>query len=158
MQVILAQRRTTSGTQCRPSRIGNRPLPPRARPVRLCEIPYHESRGTGPCAHAVADCSVQIHKGRSRHAYLLRPQPVHYDGQLLSNTSFNTPTTESGNTDSAEVGLTIVRQRPRDMTIAIARKTLDLIKGRPVDIPHESAPLQLLIHNSTAAPRITSHF
>lgn len=34
MQVILAQRRTTSGTQCRPSRIGNRPLPPRARPVR----------------------------------------------------------------------------------------------------------------------------
>ena len=46
MQVILAQRRTTSGTQCRPSRIGNRPLPPRARPVRLCEIPYHESRGT----------------------------------------------------------------------------------------------------------------
>lgn len=61
-------------------------------------------------------------------------------------------------TYSAEVGLTTVRQRPRDMAITIARKTLDLIEGRPVDIPHETAPLQLLIRSSTAAPRTTSHF
>ena len=57
-------------------------------------------------------------------------------------------------TFSGEVGLTTVRQKPYDMAVAAARKALDLIEGRTLDQPHEIFPVQLLVRDSTAAPRV----
>ena len=37
---------------------------------------------------------------------------------------------------------------------AAARKALDLIEGRTLDQPHEIFPVQLLVRDSTAAPRV----
>jgi len=52
------------------------------------------------------------------------------------------------------VGLTTVRQKPYDMAVAAARKALDLIEGRTLDQPHEIFPVQLLVRDSTATPRV----
>ena len=57
-------------------------------------------------------------------------------------------------TFSGEVGPTTVRQKPYDMAVAAARKALDLIEGRTLDQPHEIFPVQLLVRDSTAAPRV----
>ena len=57
-------------------------------------------------------------------------------------------------TFSGEVGLTTVRQKPYDMAVAAARKALDLIEGRTLDLRHEIFPVQLLVRDSTAAPRV----
>ena len=57
-------------------------------------------------------------------------------------------------TFSGEVGLTTVRQKPYDMAVAAARKALDLIEGRTLDQPHEIFPVQLLVRDSTATPRV----
>ena len=67
---------------------------------------------------------------------------------LLSVTGFD------NSTFSGEVGLTTVRQKPYDMAVAAARKALDLIEGRTLDQPHEIFPVQLLVRDSTAAPRV----
>lgn len=40
------------------------------------------------------------------------------------------------------------------MAVAAARKALDLIEGRTLDQPHEIFPVQLLVRDSTAAPRV----
>ena len=53
-----------------------------------------------------------------------------------------------------DLGLTTVRQKPYDMAVAAARKALDLIEGRTLDQPHEIFPVQLLVRDSTAAPRV----
>ena len=55
-------------------------------------------------------------------------------------------------TFSGHVGLTTVRQKPYDMAVAAARKTIDLIEGRPLAEPHELFPVQLLVRDSTTAP------
>lgn len=56
--------------------------------------------------------------------------------------------------DFAEkVGLTTVRQRPRDMAATAARMALDLIDGKTLETPHITAPVQLMLRHSTAAPR-----
>ncbi|HJE21219.1 MAG TPA: substrate-binding domain-containing protein, partial [Bifidobacterium pullorum] len=52
-----------------------------------------------------------------------------------------------------EVGLTTVRQRPRDMAATAARMALDLIDGKTLETPHITAPVQLMLRHSTAAPR-----
>mgnify|MGYP002129674247 CR=1 FL=1 len=41
-----------------------------------------------------------------------------------------------------------------EMAVAAARKALDLIEGRTLDQPHEIFPVQLLVRDSTAAPRV----
>ncbi|KAB8288431.1 LacI-type transcriptional regulator [Bifidobacterium ramosum] len=55
-------------------------------------------------------------------------------------------------TFSADIGLTTVRQDPYAMAAAAARKTLDLIEGRPLDHPHEIFPVQLVVRDTTASP------
>ena len=52
-----------------------------------------------------------------------------------------------------EVGLTTVRQLPRDMAATAARMALDLINGRTPEHRHITAPVQLMLRSSTAAPR-----
>lgn len=69
-----------------------------------------------------------------------------YVPQDLSITGFD-------DSDFAEtMGLTTVRQKPYDLAVSAARKTLDLIEDRPVEHPHETFPVQLIVRNSTAAP------
>lgn len=56
--------------------------------------------------------------------------------------------------DFAEkIGLTTIRQRPRDMAATAAHMALDLIGGKALERPHITAPVQLMLRESTAPPR-----
>ena len=95
------------------------------------------------------DCPV-LPSGFAGDSAVLPPAPM--PGMAiptdLSVTGFD------NSTFSGEVGLTTVRQKPYDMAVAAARKALDLIEGRTLDQPHEIFPVQLLVRDSTAAPRV----
>ena len=60
-------------------------------------------------------------------------------------------------TYSAELGLTTVRQQPREIAAEIAHTALDLIEGRPVHNPHRTITPQFIVRESTAAPRNIAH-
>lgn len=53
---------------------------------------------------------------------------------------------------AAEAGLTTIRQRPREMAQLAARMALDLIDGKTPAEPHVTAPVQLVLRDSAAAP------
>lgn len=53
---------------------------------------------------------------------------------------------------AAEAGLTTIRQRPREMAQLAARMALDLIDGKTPAEPHVTAPVQLALRDSAAAP------
>lgn len=56
-------------------------------------------------------------------------------------------------TFAEEAGLTTIRQKPREMAETAAHMALDLIDGTTPEQPHVTAPIQLVLRTSTAAPR-----
>ena len=58
-------------------------------------------------------------------------------------------------TFARDIGLTTIRQLPREMAASAAHKTLSLIEKQPVEDLHGIFPTQLIIRNSTARPRKT---
>ena len=54
-----------------------------------------------------------------------------------------------------EAGLTTVQQKPYEMAVDAAKKTLDLIEGRAIQNPFEIVPVRLQVRGSTAKPRTT---
>lgn len=58
-------------------------------------------------------------------------------------------------TFARDIGLTTIRQLPREMAASAAHKALSLIEKQPVEDPHRIFPTQLIIRNSTARPRKT---
>ncbi|WP_418969584.1 LacI family DNA-binding transcriptional regulator [Alloscardovia omnicolens] len=55
-------------------------------------------------------------------------------------------------TFSGEVGLTTIKQKPLDLAIQAAKKTLRLIEKDLSAATHEIVPVQLLVRSTTAAP------
>lgn len=56
-------------------------------------------------------------------------------------------------TFAEDAGLTTVRQKPYDMAVEAASKTLALIEGRPIKVDHEIFPVQLIVRDTTSSPR-----
>lgn len=56
-------------------------------------------------------------------------------------------------TFAQEIGLTTIRQNPRNMAKQAAQTTLALINGQPIKQTHINAPIQLRIRNSTSLAR-----
>lgn len=54
-----------------------------------------------------------------------------------------------------EAELTTVQQKPYEMAVDAAKKTLDLIEGRAIQNPFEIVPVRLQVRGSTAKPRTT---
>ncbi|MFC0265332.1 LacI family DNA-binding transcriptional regulator [Alloscardovia macacae] len=51
------------------------------------------------------------------------------------------------------VGLSTIKQRPREMAIQAAEKTLRLLEGDESAATHDVAPVQLIVRSTTGAPR-----
>lgn len=49
-----------------------------------------------------------------------------------------------------DIGLTTIRQKPYDMAVSLAKKTLQLIEGKKPENPHELIPPTLILRSSTA--------
>ena len=49
-----------------------------------------------------------------------------------------------------QIGLTTIRQNPREMGMRAAKRTLALIEGKPIDVVHETMPVELMFRSTTA--------
>ncbi|KAA8824392.1 LacI family transcriptional regulator [Bifidobacterium reuteri] len=49
-----------------------------------------------------------------------------------------------------QIGLTTIRQNPREMGIKAAQYTLALIADEPIDVAHETMPVELMFRSTTA--------
>lgn len=49
-----------------------------------------------------------------------------------------------------DIGLTTIRQKPYEMAVSLAKKTLQLIEGKKPENPHELIPPTLILRSSTA--------
>lgn len=49
-----------------------------------------------------------------------------------------------------QIGLTTIRQNPRDMGVRAAERTLKLLAGEPIDVTHETMPVELMFRSTTA--------
>lgn len=70
------------------------------------------------------------------------------------NVPYSLSITGFDDSDLAEaVGLTTVQQNPYAMAFLAAQKALALINGDNLDTPYETAPIRLVIRNTTAKPQ-----